>query len=433
MITACMRLFVGASRLLSWFRTILRWGEHHSGGALLMNDHAIRVGIAAKLMRSRISCCRSIEIPDPRRGGRRLICALLVVAQLLLGTTSIVGSMWASSGGARTTSPSTRATTSVHEGCKSRFIAYKSSPLEQWWMDHVGDNDGRAERFCPQVVKHQRSIRSWLGTTQTVGSAKSFDTQVFSMFTHEVTCGNEPPRMETTYIEPLATALRHPFAGCLRGGKGARETILKWNMKGQPKTNIHALEEKNYLLLQCQQEKRISNGKLMLFDLGASTWDEGIGGSSQEWFWKNYQQCGYSIERMLLWEAKTLSTEDIYRPVPKGAHHAYQYFNIPASADRNDPSNPLNIVKRVASPEDFVAIKLDIDFAELEMQFVDQMLTDPGLDGLIDELFFEHHVAFPPFVKCCWDDTYDKGATLKTSYELFLRFREQGIRMHGWP
>ena len=300
-------------------------------------------------------------------------------------------------------------------------------------MNHVGDTDGRAERFCPQVVKHQGGVRSWLDTTQTVGSATSFDAHVFSTFTHEVVCGDQPPRMETTYIEPLAAALRHPFAGCLRGGKGARETILKWQMKAQPKTNIHALEEKNYLLLQCQQEKRISNGKLLLFDLGASTWDEGIGGSSQEWFWKNYQQCGYTVERMLLWEAKTWSTKDIYRPVPKGAHYAYQYFNVPASAGRTDPSNPLNIVKRVASVEDFVAIKLDIDHAELEMQFIDQMLTDPDLDGLIDELFFEHHVAFPPFVKCCWDDTYDKGATLKTSYELFLKLREKGIRMHGWP
>jgi hypothetical protein len=282
---------------------------------------------------------------------------------------------------------------------------------------------------------HENSIKIWLDATSKIGLTDSYDASVFSTYTHEVICDDNKPKLEVSYIEPLAGALRHPFAGCLRGGHASRGNILKWKIAGQPKTNIHALEEKNYLLLHRQSSKRLSNGKLFIFDLGASTWSEGIGGSSQMWLWHNYRKCGYKVERMFLWESKVLATKDIYRNVPKEALFAYQYFNLPASADKDDPSNPLNIVKQVASREDFVAIKLDIDNAPVEMRFIDTILNDPELDGLVDEVFFEHHVAFPPFVKCCWSGVgeYDPSSSILTSYELFLKLRKKGIRMHGWP
>lgn len=55
--------------------------------------------------------------------------------------------------------------------------------------------------------------------------------------------------------------------------------------------------------------------------------------------------------------------------------------------------NPWTHLRNLAAPGDFVAIKLDFDAPELENTLVAQLLADEALLGLVDEMFYEHHVA----------------------------------------
>ena len=59
-----------------------------------------------------------------------------------------------------------------------------------------------------------------------------------------------------------------------------------------------------------------------------------------------------------------------------------------------DPANPLEMIRQVAKPEDYVLLKIDIDNTPVEMEFVHRILRDANVSSLIDEMFFEHHVNF---------------------------------------
>lgn len=48
----------------------------------------------------------------------------------------------------------------------------------------------------------------------------------------------------------------------------------------------------------------------------------------------------------------------VYDKLPQELMHKYQYFNIPATSDIKLPSHPLNMLKSVAQPGDFVVLKL---------------------------------------------------------------------------
>lgn len=53
---------------------------------------------------------------------------------------------------------------------------------------------------------------------------------------------------------------------------------------------------------------------------------------------------------------------------------AYQFFHEPVTADPSSPRNPLNIIRELARPQDFVAFKLDIDAPLIERRFIEQIM-----------------------------------------------------------
>jgi hypothetical protein len=67
-------------------------------------------------------------------------------------------------------------------------------------------------------------------------------------------------------------------------------------------------------------------------------------------------------------------------------------YNIPATADPESEANPWNILRKIATPKDYVVVKLDIDNTLVEEQFIAQLRASSDLHNLIDEFYFEHHV-----------------------------------------
>eukprot|EP01097_Dermamoeba_algensis_P005813 TRINITY_DN3671_c0_g2_i1.p1 TRINITY_DN3671_c0_g2~~TRINITY_DN3671_c0_g2_i1.p1 ORF type:complete len:260 (-),score=66.30 TRINITY_DN3671_c0_g2_i1:234-1013(-) len=239
--------------------------------------------------------------------------------------------------------------------------------------------------------------------------------RIFSKFFHREYCnGIESKELRETWIEPLAFALRDPRWLCLKTDHIS-----------------HYIFHREYILLD-QQEKKPEHSQNFYFDLGASTFNSGSGGPSQLWFYTSYKQKNIEFDRLLLWEGTVISPPELFSPVPVDWIPGYQYFNILASVNATDPRNPLMIMKKLAKPLDFVAFKLDIDNGPIELSLVDQIMSNSNYSSIIDEFFFEHHVAFGPLLEA-WGHTHDPKATLRTSYELFTEFRKKGIRAHGWP
>ena len=318
---------------------------------------------------------------------------------------------------------------------------YVPSPMELSWIHdidrvsslHKGDAEKKQWKHgCVKLEEDADKIRTWMSYWQDrekwtkladLGEAASkavkFDKNVFSYFDVVETCNSNPPRsvQQEVPIEPLAGALRHPLFPC-RGG-------------------LRYTGNKNYMLPLFQHElvpveQRVSRiTRKYFFDLGASTYNSGLGGASQSWFLDTYKSRGIVFDRILAWEGTNIPPENLLKDYPDEVYGKLSYFNVLAVTDPEAPGNPIRILKQIAQEEDLVVMKIDIDNSPVELEFVYQIMKDLQVVNLIDEFYFEHHVSAHPVEYAGWGQDA-KIHNISQSYELFSSLRELGIRAHSW-
>lgn len=234
-------------------------------------------------------------------------------------------------------------------------------------------------------------------------------TDVMSKFTHIDSCTGAE---QVSYIEPLVSFLRQPDFYCL-----TNETVV----------------DKSWIVLPNSAIRQA--GRVFFFDVGASLFNSGYGGASQEWFYYEFLRRGFKFDRILGWEANAYSPSELWSVVPPDVKLITQYFNIPATTDPQSGDNPLRYIRALCSPEDYVILKIDIDHTPTEVKLIRQLLADHELLSLVDELFWEHHVRGSPMQWGWWGDlTKMTGpdAFLHDTYDILSRFRKAGIRAHSW-
>lgn len=268
-------------------------------------------------------------------------------------------------------------------------------------------------QYCEHYLAETWTRKSILNATayvvQTKSCKRSFDIEFLSHFKKKIVCSNAT--FETSqFIEPLYAILRHPEAITCPGlGRAKKKKNLR-----------HIITD------DVSSEYVQSARQKVYFDLGASTYNS----ISQRWMLQNYETRGISFDRILLWEVT--KQFDILNSVPPRFHKAYQFFNIPVTDAADDARNPLNIMRSIARPNDFVVFKLDIDSPSMEFSFISQILHSHDLPRLIDELYWEPQFAFKPMVDCCWGNR-SSNMDISAIYEVFGKLRKLGIRAHGWP
>ena len=296
--------------------------------------------------------------------------------------------------------------------CTLGNIRYVSSDLEHQWMD-LAPNIHSRENYCQRVTLFRRPFSQWLERAQdtTMVSAQQLVPNnhvprdaVFSRFEYTWTCGGVK-KVFISAIEPLAGALRHPDGWC----------------------SYPAELQYEFLLPDVFDSPGDKSGTKFLFDIGARTYDVGVGLSpngaplsAQKYLTETYASRGLAFDRILLWEAKPENASSIWENVPQHLLPSYQYFNRPATAADN-MTNPLRVLKHLVTPEDFVVLKLDIDDVDLEQSLLSQIVSDASLLRLVDELYYEWN----PVDESSWD-------TMQNAYKMFHALRSAGVRAHGW-
>lgn len=181
-----------------------------------------------------------------------------------------------------------------HHGhrCSFHFQEYLPSAFEQLWLSNSPSWGASAKAFC-DAVKSQEAIINQLLIEATIEkvmhpSTEEVPHEFLSRFKYLRNCSTGTPgtyksTIMYSYIEPLATSLRQPASFCLGGDMLGRNHYLL--SSGFDPTGI------------------IANitGRVFMFDLGASTWAQGAGGSSQDFFYNTYKEHGLEINRMLMW------------------------------------------------------------------------------------------------------------------------------------
>ena len=92
-----------------------------------------------------------------------------------------------------------------------------------------------------------------------------------------------------------------------------------------------------------------------------------------------------------------LEPNDYWSRVPPKWKPFWHFYNIPISADSTSPDSPRRFIEQIATPQDFIAFKLDIDNPEMEMPLALSLLTDHRFSSLVDEFFFELHFRYFDF------------------------------------
>ena len=301
--------------------------------------------------------------------------------------------------------------------CNLSQARYVASQLEIQWAD-MAPNITNAEQYCALAGAFTARSVEWLeaakqvdlASTRVVPANHSRD-DVLSRFEYEWTCG-QTTTVHASFIEPLAGSLRHPQGWC-------------GPVVGEVSGNFSEVLY-DFLVPDVANSPVSKAGTKFIFDLGARTFGEGVGLApdgtqlpAQRYLTEAYARRGIVFDRMLLWDAQPEDAATIWEHVPKKLLPSYQYINMPVSAG-DEMTNPLRVIKALCAPEDFVVLKLDIDNVDLEQALLSQLLADPELQGLIDEMYYE------------WNPTEAGWSSMSQAYKMFHALRSAGMRAHGW-
>ncbi|KAJ9458245.1 hypothetical protein DIPPA_06783 [Diplonema papillatum] len=340
------------------------------------------------------------------------------------------------------------------EVCAFTFVGYRSSPWEQKWLDNVGtwqgaDGRGLLTDFwklpgggCDAMKLDAGKVDRFEAeyTAYLSGPAFVASPDIFSTHTYEDNCTK---RQVTIPIEPLVSFLRHPRSMC-------------WDEHTDPLIRVKEcfaqlatcpMMSKDFIVLPWKRDmpsprsRLIAPGleyplpvptKLMLFDMGASVYNDGIGGASQSWFVSRFEHLGWDFDRILAWEAQSVAHPTFWDGVPADVKSILSYFNIPVSASETSGDNPWTHIRRLCQPEDYCVVKIDIDAPSLEEELVRLLRVDSTLHKIVDELIWEHHVLRNPLSHIGWFMSNETVSTVETSYKWFHELRSVGIRAHSW-
>lgn len=164
------------------------------------------------------------------------------------------------------------------------------------------------KRGCAHLKQQEPNVDAWLATWEQrkVGTAEAdWDAALFSHHTLR-TCHNGEVRKVRVPIEPLVGLLRHPKYYCIVPG---------FDAAGRPPSFMHGRlwkHNRDYLLPFWDNETLPVPGRRSLFfDMGASLYNDGLGGASQKWFIDEYARRGIHFDRIFAWELKQHTDSEI--------------------------------------------------------------------------------------------------------------------------
>lgn len=328
--------------------------------------------------------------------------------------------------------------------CRWVFDHYSPSPWELSWANNVSQLQDKVCTVMTKKDQVQKSIsilkyiiKSQKQLYQPNTISKEYDELLSKMYyRYECSDTSKSNRIVWQYIDPLVGLLRDPLTIC-----NFTDIPSDLQLEGE-----YALQSKRLFLLGPSAPYRNfrpskpsvapwlykPNSRKILFDIG-STYFTGLeNGSSlstfgMRWFYEYFNSVSLHFDRIVAFEVMKYPPEKYWDQIPEDILGVLTFINV--GVDATSKFNPWNILKSIANVDDYVIIKLDIDRPQLEQNLISQILKDPKISSLIDEMFFEMHVTVKDMIPY-W--LYPPGQ-LKDSYSVFTKLRNLGIRMHSWP
>lgn len=219
------------------------------------------------------------------------------------------------------------------------------------------------------------------------------------------------------YIEPLVSHLRFALSKCLSPVPDIPEYT-------------HRLTAFRGWIIPPPPSMRYN--RQLYFDVGVSSWKHvGAGGSSLKYFISNWNRHDINFDEIYAFGDET-RVSTFYQELPPDMKVFYQKCTVSGRPEEGSDMHPFipNMINRQAISDDYVLFKLDIDEPAVEKGIVEFILQDEAT--LISELVWEHHISGNYLMNEWGSPASRDQATLRESYDYFLRLRQKGIRAHSY-
>ena len=324
-------------------------------------------------------------------------------------------------------------------GSPLTFVRYEPSPFEVEWETRTAGSGAWGKDPCAALREpaQREKAQKWLDIATPYDKPATFPTAaatladpsgaILSRMHYVDAVTNESVVLA---IEPLAGILRDPRSICLDAPHG----LVPDN------SNV---QSKEFLVLDPAGLSRAAafaaadrrSHRVILFDLGATRWTD-ANWPGLRWLHDVYRAAGLRFTDILAWEPNAAHSNGFWNEMPPEVVAVTRFYNVGADSAAGSRHNPLVLLRELAQPGDYVVFKLDIDQfsptgTSLEEQIVLGILNDPAIACLVDELFFEHHVANPAMMTLHWGSGVQYS--LHESLRLFQALRRVGVLAHSWP
>ena len=155
------------------------------------------------------------------------------------------------------------------------------------------------------------------------------------------------------YIELLVGYMRHPYglAACAKPGTPA----------------VH-IEDRSYLMMlgaSTQAVRARHPGRAVLVDAGTSAFNSSMG-----YLLSAYAAPDIDFDAIYAWEASPVDASMYWASVPDLVKPRFHAYNTPATPEVDSSMNPVQWIKKMYRPGDFIVFKLKIDNDEVESALI---------------------------------------------------------------
>lgn len=345
---------------------------------------------------------------------RIIVLASIAIAMLLLGGFRFNSGRSRSRGAAVTVGAEQSAVVTY------KLLEYVPSAWENEWVANVDAIHAR-DAICSAMLQSPNDSSDWLAGVkaceQFADCSAYLPRRVFSKFVRECTLSNSDgrtrrPMTVTEYIEPLVGHMRHPYA------------LARCLPKGFQDVDI---QDRSYLMLLGDDARAVRArypGRAILFDAGTSTFASSLG-----YLLPAYSAAGIEFDAIYAWEADAADPIEYWASVPDSIKQRLHFYNAPVTPTAGSPMNPVDWIKKIYRPGDFIVFKLDIDDDDVESVLIQQVLELDDAGDIIAEMFFEKHYTATDMLPAFGETSTDYPAAVR----LLQALRMKGLRVHYWP
>ena len=219
-----------------------------------------------------------------------------------------------------------------------RFIEYIPSVLEQKWFYDRKMFEDDPSKICQALEEQADALSLWVAITGSKTEPSPLfrpdNTTKDAIFSKLVYVTQQSNKKHVRVIEPLVGHMRHPYAlpHC------------------RPDKSIAVnVQDRSYIAFAGMKswEKDLFPGKKYLFDLGTADFE-----TSLAYIIAQYEELGIHFDRIWAWEVDV--KPQYWNNVTDDVQGKLHFYNKPVSSDVKSSSHPLQILKSIYQPGDFV-------------------------------------------------------------------------------